>query len=75
MDMVEMDAIRRSNNPYSSNVVIVQKKDVTLCFCIDYKKLNQLTRKEASAIPRINDTLHLLAGAKYFTKLDLKSGY
>ena len=60
---------------FSSKVVIVRKKDVTIYFCMDYRKLNQRTRKEVSAIPRINDTLHLLAGAKYFTKLDLKSGY
>ena len=74
-EMLEMDAIRRSNSPFSSNVVIVRKKDGTIRFCIDYRKLNQRTRKDAYAIPRIDDTLHLLAGAKYFTKLDLKSGY
>ena len=74
-EMLEMDAIRRSKSPFSSNVVIVQKKGGTIRFCIDYRKLNRRTRKDAYAIPRIDDTLHLLAGAKYFTKLDLKSGY
>ena len=55
--------------------MIVRKKDGTIRFCIDYRKLNQRTIKDAYAIPRIDDTLHLLAGAKYFTTLDFKSGY
>ncbi len=55
--------------------MIVRKKDGSIRFCIDYRKLNQRTTKDAYAIPRIEETLHLLAGSKYFTKLDLKSGY
>ena len=70
--MLEAGAIRSSNSPFSSNVVIVRKKDGTIRFCIDYRKLNFRT---VYAIPPIDDTLHLIDGAKYFTKLDLKSGY
>ncbi len=73
--MLEAGAIRESASPFSSNVVIVRKKDGGLRFCIDYRKLNKRTVKDAYAIPRVDETLHLLAGAKYFTTLDLKCGY
>ena len=56
-------------------MVIVRKKDGSLRFCVDFCKLNSKTIKDAYAIPRVEDTLHLLAGAKYFTKLDLRSRY
>ena len=73
-EMLEAGAIQSSNSPFSSNIVIVRKKDGTIRFCIDYRKVNLRTIKDAYAMPRIDDTLHLLAGANYFTKLDLKSG-
>jgi transposase InsO family protein len=56
-------------------VVIVRKKDGTIRFCIDFRKLNNRTIKDAYAIPRIENTLHLLSGSRYFSKLDLKAGY
>ena len=74
-EMLEAGAIRPSQSPYSSNVVIVRKKDGTIRFCVDFRKLNNNTIKDAYAIPRPEETLHLLAGARYFTKLDLRSGY
>ena len=74
-EMLKIGAIRESSSPFSSNVVIVRKKDGSIRFCIDYRKLNQRTVKDAYAMPRIDDTLHSLAGSKYFTTLDLKSGY
>jgi hypothetical protein len=70
-EMIECGAIRPSNSPYSSNVVIVRKKDGTIRFCVDYRKFNERTIKDAYAIPRIENTLHLLSGFKYFSKLDL----
>ena len=69
-EMLAADAIRPS-----SNVVIVRKKDGSIRFCIDFRKLNQRTIRDAYAIPRIEDSLHLLVGSKFFTKLDLKAGY
>lgn len=74
-EMLTSGAIRPSESPYSSNVVLVRKKDGTIRFCVDFRKLNNRTVKDAYAIPRVEDTLHLLAGAKYFSKLDLRSGY
>ena len=73
--MLEAGALRPSESPYSSNVVIVRKKDGSIRFCVDFRKLNNKTIKDAYALPRVEDTLHLLAGARYFTKLDLRSGY
>ena len=74
-EMLQADAIRPSQSPFSSNVVLVRKKDGTLRLCIDFRKLNQRTIKDAYAIPRIEDSLHLLVGSKFITKLDLKAGY
>lgn len=74
-EMLEVGAIRESNSPWSSKVVIVRKKDGQIRFCIDFRKLNQRTKKDSYDIPRVEDTLHLLSGSKYFLKLDLKSGY
>jgi len=70
-----MGAIRESRSPWSSNCVIVRKKNGTIRFCIDFRKLNERTKKDSYALPRIEDTLHLLSGSKYFSKLDLKAGY
>ena len=69
-EMLEAGAIRPSQSLYSSNIVIVRKKDGTIRFCVDFRKLNNKTIKDAYAIPRPEETLHLLAGASYFTKLD-----
>ena len=74
-EMLEVGAIRPSTSPFSSNVVVVRKKDGSIRFCVDYRRLNNRTIKDAQAIPKVEDTLHLLAGSKYFTKLDLCSGY
>ena len=58
-EMLEADAIRPSQSQFSSNVVLVRKKDGSLRFCIDVRKLNFSTVKDAQAIPRIEDSLHL----------------
>ena len=74
-EMVEVGAIRRSFSPWASAVVLVRKKDGGLRFCIDLRKLNNINIKDGYALPRIDDTLDCLHGAKWFSTLDLKSGY
>ena len=56
-------------------MVLVHKKDGSLWFCIDLRKLNNQTIKDAQSLPRIEDSLHCLDGAAIFTSLDLQSGY
>ena len=73
--LLDHDIIRESNSPWASSIVLVRKKDGRLRFCIDYRLLNQRTVKDSYALPRIEEMLDVLAGAKYFSTLDLRSGY
>ena len=57
------------------SVVLVHKKDGSLQFCIDLRKLNNQTIKDVQSLPRIEDSLDCLDGATIFTSLDLQSGY
>ena len=74
-DMLKVGAIHKSTSPWVSAVVLVWKKDGSLRFCIDLRKLNSRTIKDAYSLPRIEESLDCLNGAKIFTSLDLKSGY
>src|SRR5207249_600796 len=58
-----------------SPVIVVPKKDHGFRICIDYRKLNSVTTKDSYPLPRIDDTLDKLSNAKYFSALDLMSGY
>ena len=73
--MVNIGAIRRSQSPWASAIVLVRKKDGSLRFCIDLCKLNEGTIKDAYSLPRIEDSLDYLNGAQIFSSVDLKSGY
>ena len=74
-DMLKVGAICKSTSPWASPVVLVWKKDGSLRFCIDLQKLNSHTIKDAYSLPRIEESLDCLNGAKIFMSLDLKSGY
>jgi transposase InsO family protein len=67
--------IRESSSPYASPVVLARKKDGSLRLCCDYRALNAKTRKDAYPLPRIEEALDALKGAKYFCSLDLAHGF
>ena len=73
--MQEANLIKPSNSPWSSLVVLIRKKDGTLRFCVDYRKLNGVTKADTFPFQKIDDLLDQLGKSKYFSTLDLKSGY
>ena len=74
-DMLEKGIIHPSSGPWASPIVLVPKKDGQLHFCVDYRKLNSVTKKDQYPLPRIEDILDTLGGMRYFSTLDLASGY
>ena len=74
-EMLDLGAIRPSNSPWASAIVLVRKKDGRLRFCIDLRRLNNRTVKDAYSLPRIESILDSLGGAQIFSTLDLKAGY
>ncbi|GFT98288.1 retrovirus-related Pol polyprotein from transposon 17.6 [Trichonephila clavipes] len=74
-EMQENDIIEPSSSPWASPIVLVRKKEGSTRFCVDYRKLNDVTKKDSYPLPRIDDTLDTLSGHKWFSTLDLKSGY
>ena len=74
-EMLKNDIIQPSNSPWSSPIILVRKRDGSTRFCIDYRKVNSVTRKDAYPLPRLDDILDTLGGSKWFSTLDLKSGY
>lgn len=73
--LLDAKLIRPSNSPFASPIVLVRKKNGALRMCIDYRKLNARTVKDSYSIPKIEDLLLTLNGAKYFTTLDLCKAY
>ena len=74
-DQLEAGVIRPSNSPWSSPTVLVRKKDGGVRWCIDYRRVNDVTVKDAYPLPRIDSCLDQLSSAKLFSTLDLQSGY
>ncbi|XP_076848812.1 uncharacterized protein LOC143496528 [Brachyhypopomus gauderio] len=73
--LLESQVIQESCSPYASPIVLVKKKDGSLRMCVDYRQLNNKTRKDAFPLPRIEETLDALSGAQWFSTMDLASGY
>jgi len=74
-NLLDRDVIEPAHSAWSSPVVLVRKKDGSWRFCVDYRKLNSVTIQDAYPLPRIDESLDALAGSKYFSALDLLSGY
>ena len=74
-DLIAQGHIRPSQSPYGAPVLFVPKKDGRWRMCVDYKALNKQTIKDRYPLPRIDDLLDRLGQAKYFSTLDLASGY
>ncbi|UYV66872.1 K02A2.6-like, partial [Cordylochernes scorpioides] len=73
--MEKLDIIQPSESPWASPVVLIRKKDGSWRFCVDYRRLNKITKKDVYPLPRIDDTLDCLRGARFYSSMDLQSGY
>ena len=73
--MLEQGIIEPADGSWSSPIVLVKKQDGSFRFCVDYRRVNDITKKDVHPIPRIDDTIDTLAGARWFSTIDLASGY
>ncbi|GJS43451.1 putative reverse transcriptase domain-containing protein [Tanacetum coccineum] len=74
-ELLERDFIRPIISPWGAPILFVKKKDYSMRLCIDYRELNHITVRNRYPLPRIDDLFHQLQGAKFFSKINLRSGY
>lgn len=73
--MLNSRIIQASNSSFASPVLLVKKNDGSWKFCVDYRRLNNLTIKDKLFVPLIDELLDDLNGSRYFSKIDLRAGY
>ncbi|KAG1933335.1 interleukin-1 receptor accessory protein-like 1-A [Pimephales promelas] len=74
-ELLDAGVIRQSESPFASPIVVVRKKNNDVRLCIDFRKLNSRTIKDAYALPNLEEAFSVLTGSKWFSVLDLKSGF
>ena len=74
-EMLDGGAIRPSQSAWCNAMVLVQKKDGGLRFCIDFRRLNARTKKDSYPLPRMQEIMESMVGARFFSMMDLKSGF
>ena len=74
-EMLDQGIVVPSKSPWASPVVLVAKKDSSMRFCVDYRRLNSVTKTDVFPLPRVEDSLDQLSRSRYFTMLDLAAGY
>ena len=73
--MIKMGVNEESNSPWASPVVLIPKPDGSIRFCVDYRRLNDVTIADAYPLPRVEDLIDKVGKANYLTKIDLSRGY
>jgi hypothetical protein len=74
-EMLKNRVIRHSSSPWAAPVVLAPKADGSLRFCVDYRRLNVVTKKDVYPLPRIEDTLNRMKNMEFYSSIDLASGY
>ncbi len=74
-ELLDAGVIREWESPFASPIVVVKKKNNDVRLCIDFRKLNSQTIKDAYALPNLEEAFSVLSGSKWFSGLDLKSGF
>jgi hypothetical protein len=74
-ELTKAGFIQPSKSPFGAPILFVKKKDGTMRMCVDYRALNNITIKNSYPLPRVDELFDRLQGAKYFSKIDLRSGY